>query len=69
MFKRLLNTLGEVTDTDRPGSLDIRRAALRVAKLVVTVLLGWTILKGTVAMLPGLFIVAVGYLLIWKLAK
>lgn len=68
-LKQLFNISGEETGTEKSDVLGIRSTAVRVTKIGLSILLGYTLLKGTLAMLPGLFIVAVGYLLIWKLAK
>lgn len=68
-LKQLFNISDEEAGAEKSAVLGIRGTAVRVTKLGLSILLGYTLLKGTLAMLPGLFIVAVGYLLIWKLAK
>ena len=69
MFKKLMNQANEMIATSEENQVAVRHTALKVARVGLTVFLGWTLLKGVLAILPGLFIVAVGYLILWKLAK
>ena len=69
MFKKLMNQANEMIATSEENQVAVRHTALKVARVGLTVFLGWTLLKGVLAILPGLFIAAVGYLILWKLAK
>ena len=69
MFKKLMNQANEMIATSEENQVAVRHTALKVARVGLTVFLGWTLLKGVLAVLPGLFIAAVGYLILWKIAK
>lgn len=69
MFKKLMNHANEMIANNEENQATVRRTALKVARVGLTVFLGWTLLKGMLAILPGLFIAAVGYLILWKIAK
>ena len=69
MFKKLMNHANEMIATSEENQVAVRHTALKVARVGLTVFLGWTLLKGVLAILPGLFIAAVGYLILWKIAK
>ena len=69
MFKKLMNRANEMIATSEENQVAVRHTALKVARVGLTVFLGWTLLKGVLAVLPGLFIAAVGYLILWKIAK
>jgi divalent metal cation (Fe/Co/Zn/Cd) transporter len=66
---KLLNHVKEMIANSEENAVTVRHTALKVARVGLTVFLGWTILKGVLAILPGLFIAAVGYLILWKVAK
>ena len=69
MFKKLMNQANEMIATSEENQVTVRHTALKVVRVGLTVFLGWTLLKGVLAVLPGLFIAAVGYLILWKIAK
>ena len=69
MLNKLLNRAGLVGGSDEKTEVTVRQTALRIVKLGLSVFLGWTLLKGFLAVLPGLFIAAIGYLLLWKFTK
>lgn len=69
MFKKLMNQANEMITTSEENQVAVRHTALKVARVGLTIFLGWTLLKGVLAVLPGLFIAAVGYLILWKIAK
>jgi|JI10StandDraft_1071094.scaffolds.fasta_scaffold152936_3 hypothetical protein len=69
MFKKLMNQANEMIATSEENQVAVRHTALKVARVGLTIFLGWTLLKGVLAVLPGLFIAAVGYLILWKIAK
>lgn len=69
MFKKLMNQANEIIVNGTENPVAVRHTAIKIARVGLTVFLGWTILKGLLAILPGLFIAAVGYLILWKFAK
>jgi len=66
---KLMNQIKDMIATSKENQVTVRHTALKVARVGLTVFLGWTLLKGMLAILPGLFIAAVGYLILWKIAK